>query len=174
MADACDVKPFAVWGFSFGGNIARYMGAWSKRITSLAIIGVPFGPAVDAGFDQMINGFMKKWEPLVQAYNQNKQDVKLLQKERKPIASGVIPVWLACFQAMRSWPSIEPGEIGCPSMLLAGTKNKNVIDWVKANREALDRANTHVEIIDGLTHLQEFTEIDRVFPIVSSFFKGKS
>jgi len=48
VADACEVQRFAVWGFSFGGNIARYLGAWSDRVTAIAVIGVPFGPAVHA------------------------------------------------------------------------------------------------------------------------------
>ena len=27
VADSCSVDNFAIWGFSFGGNIARYLGA---------------------------------------------------------------------------------------------------------------------------------------------------
>ncbi|MBU1879225.1 MAG: alpha/beta fold hydrolase, partial [Chloroflexi bacterium] len=37
VADACDSQRFAVCGFSFGGNIARYLGAWSQRVTAAAI-----------------------------------------------------------------------------------------------------------------------------------------
>jgi pimeloyl-ACP methyl ester carboxylesterase len=159
VAEACDVREFAVWGFSFGGNIARYLGAWSDRVTAIAVIGVPFGSAVHEDFDRTIDKFVKKWDPQVQAYKQGK-----LTKPRKPF------VWWACFQAMRGWPSVEPADVNCPVMLLAGTKNKSVMDWVNANREALDRASTRVEIVEGLTHYQEFTEIDRVFPVVRSFF----
>jgi hypothetical protein len=32
VAAACEVKEFAIWGFSFGGNIARYQAAWFDRI----------------------------------------------------------------------------------------------------------------------------------------------
>jgi pimeloyl-ACP methyl ester carboxylesterase len=46
VADVCEAGEFGVWGFSFGGNIARYLGAWSDRVTAIAVIGVPFGPAV--------------------------------------------------------------------------------------------------------------------------------
>jgi pimeloyl-ACP methyl ester carboxylesterase len=84
-----------------------------------------------------------------------------------------IPAMAACFQAMRDWPSVEPHEIGCPALLLAGTKNKSTLEWVVANRDALDAAGVQTEVVEGLTHDQEFTKIDRVFPVVSAFFKNR-
>lgn len=173
VADACDIPRYAIWGFSFGGNIARYLGAWSDRLTAIAVIGVPFGPAVSPAFDQRIDEFMKKWEPLVQAYHAGTLSEDIPRKERKPITSGLVPVMLACLQAMRDWPSVEPGEVHCPAMLLAGTKNKETMEWIEANQQALDRANVHTEIINGLTHNQEFSQINRVFPVVSSFLKSQ-
>ena len=68
VADACDVEKFAVWGFSFGGNITRYLGAWSDRVTAIAVIGVPFGSAVHEDFDQVIDNHVKRWDAKVQAY----------------------------------------------------------------------------------------------------------
>ncbi|MBN1813633.1 MAG: alpha/beta hydrolase [Anaerolineae bacterium] len=162
VADDCGASEFAVWGFSFGGNIARYLGAWSDRVTAIAVIGVPFGPAVHADFDRHIDRFVKKWGALAEAYHRGE-----LSKPRKPF------IWWACFQAMWRWPSVEPGDVNCPAMLLVGTKNGSVLDWVNANREALDKACTRVEIVEGLNHPQEFSEIDRVFPVVSSFFKNQ-
>jgi pimeloyl-ACP methyl ester carboxylesterase len=60
VADACGVAQFAILGFSFGGNIARYPAIWSERITGIAVIGVPFGRAVDQAFEQYIIGFEPK------------------------------------------------------------------------------------------------------------------
>jgi pimeloyl-ACP methyl ester carboxylesterase len=168
VADACRVQQFGIWGFSFGGNIARYLAAWSDRATAIAVIGIPFGRAVDEKFDQYIAALAKKWEPSVRAYNEG----RLSEKERRDIIKRQLPIWLPCFQAMRDWPSIEPSDIHCPTMLLAGTKNKSTMDWVKAHRGVLDSARTRVELVEGLNHNQEFTEINRVFPIVSSFLKS--
>lgn len=168
VADACEAQRFAVWGFSFGGNIARYLGAWSQRVTSIAVIGVPFGPAVDQAFSCFIDEFVRKWEPLVQ----DKGEGELTPKDRQSVIKGRIPVWLACFRAMREWPSIQPGEITCPVMLLVGDKNKNMMDWVATNRQALEQAEVCVSIIDGLNHPQEFTKIEWVFPPVASFLYG--
>jgi pimeloyl-ACP methyl ester carboxylesterase len=169
VADVCGVQRFAIWGFSFGGNIARYLGAWSERVTAMAVIGVPFGPAVDEAFDRYIDEFVQKWAPLVQADKEG-----TWSQEKKSPVKGHIPVFLACFQAMRDWPRVDPGDVSCPTLLLVGTKNKNVINWIQTEREALDSANIQVEIIAGLTHTQEFSEIDRVFPVVSSFLKSQA
>ncbi|MCP4544357.1 MAG: alpha/beta hydrolase [Chloroflexi bacterium] len=165
VADACAVERFAVWGFSLGGNIARYLGAWSDRVTAIAMIGVPFGPAVDEAFDKFIDDFLKRWAPVIQAAQEGTVPLKKNGKIK-----GQIPSLVTCLRAMRDWPSIEPGEVGCPTLLLAGTRNKHVVDWIKANRDALDAANVKIEIVQDLTHDQEFTQIDRVFPVVRSFF----
>jgi pimeloyl-ACP methyl ester carboxylesterase len=162
VADACGADKFAVWGFSFGGNIARYLGAWSDRVTAIAMIGVPFGPAVSKDFDQYVGNYVKRWDAQVRAYQQGE-----LEKPRQPF------VWWACFQAMRGWPDVKPGDVNCPAMLLVGTKNKPVMEWVQTNRDSLDAANVCVEVVEGLSHAREFDKIDRVFPMVSSFFKSR-
>ena len=167
VADACRVDEFAVWGFSFGGNIARYLGAWSDRVTAIAVIGVPFGPAVHGDFDRFIDQFLKKWESVILAAREGSAP------QSKGKIKGQIPALAACFQAMRDWPSVEPGEVGCPALLLTGAKNMPALEWVEANRGALDAAGVQIEVITGLVHDQEFTKIDRVFPVVSAFFRDQ-
>ncbi len=168
VADACDAGNFAVWGFSLGGSIARYLGAWSDRVTAIAVIGIPFGPAVHADFDRFIDRFLEKWKSVIFAAR------KGVVLESKSKIKGQIPALAACFQAMRDWPNVEPGEVGCPVLLLTGTKNKSTLGWVKANRVALDAAGVQTEVVEGLTHDQEFTKINRVFPVVSAFFRSQS
>jgi pimeloyl-ACP methyl ester carboxylesterase len=166
VADACDAQHFFVWGYSFGGNIARYLGAWTDRTLALAVIGVPFGAAVDDHFDQFITDFVKKWQPLADAYKAG----STTEQERRSAIKGRIPVWVACFQAMRAWPKIELGDIRCPTLLLMGTKNAGMLKWTQSNQEALNSAAVQVEIVEGLNHSQEFSKIDRVFPVVRPFF----
>ena len=165
VADAAKQAQFAIWGFSFGGNIARYPAAWSERINAIAVVGVPFGPAVDEAFDAYIRGLEKKYGHLAKDQKQETEP----QKRRSPI-KGQMAGWLACFQAMRNWPCIDPGDLRCPALLVVGTNNENVMRWVDSQRGALDQADIELQIIDGLTHNQEFTQIDRVFPVIHSFF----
>jgi len=168
IADACQVSQFAVWGYSLGGNIARYLGAWSNRVAAVAMIGVPFGPAVGESFNQFIDEFLLKWGSQADAYRTGQLSV-----EKHPsVIKGRIPVWTACFQAMRNWPDISPNEMRCPVLLLAGSKNKSVSEWIKRNVETINTARVKVDIVAGLTHPQEFSQVERVFPPVYSFLRN--
>ena len=170
VADACDAQQFAIWGYSFGGNIARYLGAWSDRVTAIAMIGVPFGPAVDATFDHYIDQFVKQRTKQARAYIDGTKP----RKARLSTVKDHIPTLWVTFQAMRDWPAIEPQAMRCPTLLLTGTKNENTMQWITANRDALDAAEIRIEVVDGLNHNQEFTEIARTYPIVSEFFLSQA
>jgi pimeloyl-ACP methyl ester carboxylesterase len=167
VADACSAGQFVVWGYSFGGNIARYLGAWSERVKAVAIIGVRFGPAVGDEFGRFIDDFVKKWGALAEAYRTGAMSAA----KQKSAVKGRIPALVACFQAMRDWPSIDPDAVRCPSLLLAGTRNKGVMKWIASNRRALDAANVQIEIVDGLDHPQELSQVDQVYPRVAPFLK---
>ena len=165
VADACEVIRFAVWGYSFGGNIARYLGAWSNRISAMTVVGVPFGPAVDDAFDRFIDDYLKKYGHLI---SDDQEDPDKPMKPKSKIKAQ-IPVFAACFQAMRDWPSIEPTDLKCPTMLVVGSKNKNVMNYAEAHSTLLDQAGIQIEILAGLNHQQEFSQTDQVFPPVSTF-----
>jgi pimeloyl-ACP methyl ester carboxylesterase len=166
VADVCRAPHFAIWGYSLGGNIARYVGAWSARVTAMTVVGIPFGPAVDDEFDRYIDQFARKYAPPGRVFAPSTAPTK-----KKSAIKGQIPALLACFQAMRLWPRIEPQDVRCPTLLLAGTKNTTAMSWVSSHRDTLPGTQVRVEIIEGLNHPQEFSQIDQVFPIVSSFFK---
>ena len=168
VADACGVERFAIWGFSFGGNIARYPAAWSERISAIAVIGVPFGPAVDAAFEKVIGGFEKKYGELAE-----KQKQEFDPNQRRSPIKGSMAGWLACFRAMRSWPDVNPSEVDCPAVLVVGAKNKNALRWAESQQEELVQAGVELQIIAGLTHNQELTEVDQVFPVIHPFFMEK-
>jgi pimeloyl-ACP methyl ester carboxylesterase len=169
VADDCQVEHFAIWGYSYGGNIARYLGAWSDRISAMAVIGVPFGPAVDEAFDHFIDDYLEKYGHMASA----SQDGEANQKKPKSKIKAHIPVFAASFQAMRAWPSVEPADLKCPVMLLVGNRNKNVMNYVETNRATLDKAGVQVAIIDGLNHQQEFSQVDQVFPVVRAFLNSR-
>jgi pimeloyl-ACP methyl ester carboxylesterase len=167
VADACGAQQFAVWGYSLGGTIARYLGAWSERVRAIAMIGVPLGLAVQDEFDLFVDELVKKWGAVAQTYPAGNEKAK-----KHPAAlKGRIPVWVACFQAMRAWPRIDPGVIRCPALLLVGTQNTSVLKWVNSNRKVLERAKVEIEIVEGLDYSREFSQIEQVYPVVASFLK---
>lgn len=67
VADACGVERFTLWGFSYGGNIGRYLAAQSTRVAKLIIIGTPFGLGASGEFRQFIVNFHDHWSPILQA-----------------------------------------------------------------------------------------------------------
>jgi len=167
VADAAHVPQFAVWGYSWGGSIARYLGAWSNRVIAVTMIGAPFGPAVDEVFDHYIDEFEQKYGHLAQAYQQG----ALTAKKRQSVLKGQIPELLACFKAMRGWPAIEPDEMRCPTLLVAGSKNENAMRWLNARGQMPENGNLTIEVIQGLTHAQEFSQVEKVLPVVLAFLK---
>jgi pimeloyl-ACP methyl ester carboxylesterase len=170
VADACGAEHFAVWGYSFGGNIARYLAAWSDRVKAVAVIGVPFGAAVSAEFGKFIDDFVKRYGPLAEAYRTG----TMSPAKQKSAVKGRIPFIVACLQAMRDWPTIDPAALRCPALLLAGSRNKTVTAWLASNLPALDQANVQVEIVKDLDHSQEFTRLDQVYPLVTPFLQRYS
>jgi pimeloyl-ACP methyl ester carboxylesterase len=163
VANACGADRFAVWGYSFGGNVARYLGAWSDRVTAIAMIGVPFGPPVTPEFDVYIDEFVARYSAKLRRAAADEGT------KRGSTVKASLGAWVACFQAMRSWPVIEPADVRCPAMVLAGTKNHSAVRWIESNREALEGAGVMVEVVPGLDHPAEFTRIEEVLPPVRQF-----
>jgi len=167
VADACRVSHFAIWGYSLGGHIARYAGSTSDRVTAMAVIGIPFGRAVDEQFDQFIDRFAEKY-----ANPRSTAPPGKVPSKKNSVIKAQMPALLACFQAMRSWPRVEPQDVRCPTLLLVGTKDTSAMGWVQSNGPTLRGTAVSAEVIEGMNHQQEFSQIDRVYPIVSAFLKS--
>jgi acetyl esterase/lipase len=56
VADAVKAPRFAIWGFSYGANVGRYLASRSDRVASMVYIGINFGAAVNETF----MGYIKK------------------------------------------------------------------------------------------------------------------
>ncbi len=169
VADACGVERFGVCGYSFGGTVGRQLAASTDRVAALAVIGVPlWGPTVDEVFDRFITDFLAKWQPVADAHTTG----SAAGQTKTSAIKGRMAVWVACFQAMRGWPATRAADILCPSLLVCGTKSHTrAADWAQANKEALERTCARVEVVEGLSHLQEFSDVDRVFPVVREFLE---
>lgn len=177
VADACTVDQFGIWGFSLGGNVARYPAWWSNRAAAIAVIGVPlYGPGVPKTplFDwaAFARSFIDKWQPLIEAAAAGTLPNDTAEEDRQALEHGGVHAMVALFSEMFNWPVVEPGTIRCPTMLLIGSANAPVMAWLEDNRQALEVDAVQLALVDGLDHFQEFTEIDEVFPVVSAFFKS--
>jgi pimeloyl-ACP methyl ester carboxylesterase len=174
VADACNAQTFTLWGFSFGGNIGRYLAAQSHRVEKIIIMGVPFGHAAAGDFRQFILEFRAHWRPILQAQQAGTFDPAILSAEDEDVLAHMdVPVTLAWLTAMLDWGLNEPDDLLCPVLWLSGSENEGTVASMKAYEEkTVVPANVQIQIIDGLNHVQEFEEIDHVFPAMLAFTKS--
>ena len=88
VADACGVERFSIWGFSYGGNIGRYLAARSPRVASFIMIGVMFGLGASGDFRQWIIQSRDHWLPLLQAQTDGKLDIRSLSQQDQDLLYG--------------------------------------------------------------------------------------
>jgi pimeloyl-ACP methyl ester carboxylesterase len=173
VADACGIDQFSVCGFSYGGNIGRYLAAKSARVSRFIMIGIPFGPGASGDFRQHLLQFKKHWSTILQARADGLLEVKSLSPEdQDALQSGDIPVSLASMSALLDWQSIEPQDLRCPTLWLAGSRNDTALTSIEEYKTRLKDSKVSVQIVEGLNHIQEFKEIDQIFPRISAFLQA--
>jgi len=151
VADAAGAQRFALWGFSSGANIGRYVVVRSDRVRSMVYIGINFGPAADGIFRERILEERAKATP-------QDSDTKKLQ--------------LAWLSAMLDYPPVEPRDMKCPTLWMMGTKNEGAYASLKAYAGRLDGTRVEAATLDGLTHPQEFNHVDATLPKALAFTKA--
>jgi len=177
VVDTAHMTRFAVWGYSYGGNIARYLPARSDRVTKLVIVGIPVGPAAAPPFRELILDLRAKWTPIVEADRAGTLDLSSLSTEDRALWQtgtplGAIPVTLAWLSAMLDWPSVEPVDLRCSTLWLVGTGNENAMSSVREYSERLGRTKVVLQLMPGLTHEEELYEVDDAFPPMLQFTRS--
>jgi pimeloyl-ACP methyl ester carboxylesterase len=172
VANACGVNKFVIWGYSYGGNIGRYLAARSDQISKIIIIGIPFGLGAFGEFRQYIEEYCNHWIPKIEALNNGTINLESLsENDRNLLQCTNVPVNLASLGAILDWGFIGPKDIRCPALYLVGSKNDSAMASIKEYKESIINTNIQIRIIKGLNHYQEFTEIDKVFPDMLAFTK---
>jgi len=80
-----------------------------------------------------------------------------------------LPRWLAVFQGMGTWPDVRPEEMTCPTLLVVGSESEAYQTLIADQMDVIQNAGIRVQVFDGLTPLEEFTEIELVLPVVQAF-----
>jgi len=179
VADARDADRFILWGYSFGGNVARYLAARSDRVSRLVLLGTHFGPGVSGEWRQMAVDFRARWAPAVHSQLgsslKGSFDPQLLSQEDQEaikqlsFPGALLPTVLAFSTAMLDWPTNSPVDILCPTLWLFGSENSMALDSFKEYEKSLPKSKVHAQILAGLDHPQEFDEIDQVLPVMLAF-----
>jgi pimeloyl-ACP methyl ester carboxylesterase len=173
VADAAGVVRFSLWGYSYGGNIARYLAAQSQRVERFALIGVSFGPSADDSFRTTIQQMQQRWKPILDADLAGKLDVsEIPEPDRSAWVSGRVRVTLAWLSALLEWPSIEPTDMQCPTLWLVGTGNASAMRGVQQYRRDLDQTRVRLRLVEGITHPEELEKIEVMLPPLLEFMNA--
>ena len=170
VADACEAQQFSIWGFSLGGNVGRYVAATSSRVHKLIMMGGVFGPGASGEARETIEQTLEAWLPVVRLKRAGKLDPARLPPEAREAMETVdlVPM-IALLQAMLEWRAVEPEDVLCPTLWLSGSENPGALENMRAREGRLANSKVESAIIDGLTHEEEFTNIEAVLPALIAF-----
>lgn len=72
---------------------------------------------------------------------------------------------------MLDWGTVTPADIRCPALWLIGSENDKAMESFNQYKEQISASKVQVQIVDGLTHVQEFDNIEQALPFILSFIK---
>ena len=170
VAEACSVDQFAIWGFSYGGNVGRFLAARSERVRKMIIMGIPFGPAISGGFRDWILNYCAKWQPVIDDFAQGKElPPELSAEDQEQLKQGEISVRIAWLQAMLEWGSIKPADMLCPTLWLVGSENELAMQSVEKYKQQVESSPVQIHIAQGLDHSGELEDIEQVLSVMLEF-----
>ena len=177
VADACGVERFILCGYSFGGNVSRYLATCSDRVEKLIMLGNRMGPGVSGEFRQFVFDFRARWEPVVQAAGSEFDPDRLSERDQEDILQlsfpgDLLPAVLAWSTAMLDWDTVTPADLHCPTLWLIGSENDKAMESLKDYEGQIDGSQIQVRIIEGMNHEQEFENVEQVLPVILDFVRS--
>ncbi len=178
VANACGFERFILCGYSFGGNVGRYLAARSDRIAKMVMLGNRLGTGVSGEFRQFVFDFRDRWASTVKSAADDFDPGSLSARDQEDIQQlsfpgELLPAVLAFSTAMLNWDTVTPADILCPALWVVGSENKNAMNSLMEYQEKLPDSKVQAHIIDGMTHEQEFENIDQVLPLILDFIRSR-
>lgn len=175
VADEAGVSRFALWGFSYGANVGRYLAARSYRVRAMVYIGIPFGGAATGAFREYILDTRARWLPILEKAKSGTFDpASLPEEDRARWESGGVALTLAWLGAMLDYPPLEPSDMNCPTLWLAGSLNESAMASIRAYEGKLRETKVTSLVIPGIDHPEELSEVDRVLEPEVAFTRAHS
>ena len=167
VADACGAQRFDLVGYSYGGNVGRFVAAHSGRVDRFVLIGIGFGAGAEGPFRARIDEMLAPWAPVLR----DPPEPEALSPELQTLwAQPSTQGRLAWFGALLEWPGLEPQDLACPTLWLVGSKNEvGALDNFHAHRPDFAKHGIQGVILDGLDHAAEMTATEMVLPLVDGF-----
>jgi len=167
VLDECGVEQALYWGWSFGATIGTHVAAHTNRVRRAVIAGTPFGPLFQQ--EQWIKA-NRELADIAQAKRAGCLDeLDLVEPKRHFAETHDLDLLWARRYAVESWPTIEPAELRCPSLVYTGTNDGNVVMVLRQQQAAIEAAGHQLQIFADFNHRQLVSERAQVAPVVSVF-----
>ncbi|MFN8373402.1 MAG: alpha/beta fold hydrolase [Anaerolineae bacterium] len=164
---ACGFDTFDVWGFSLGATIALQMAARTTALGRAVVAGSHFGTIFTP---ENVAASVAWTQHVLEAKKSGQLEALGLSSDQRGfLEQANLDVTLAWYQALAYWPIVNPSDIRCPVLLYAGSLNAVTAARVREFQPQYRAAAVEYHIFEGLTHLEELSSIDTVFPLVKSF-----
>jgi len=165
VIDAAGVDRAVLWGYSRGGELAAALASeHPDRVAALVIhdgspanlvAGTPLPPRVEA----LMRG---DFGPMWAGFDFSQDDRRYDEEVNDPIALGAL-----MSGARRSGVAIDLGRIVAPTLVVEGGDDDP--DGAKAVADAL---GVTLQVLPELDHLQAFSRLDLVVPLVLAFLES--
>jgi pimeloyl-ACP methyl ester carboxylesterase len=170
VADACGVERFTVIGFSVGAEVAKHIAASSDRVERLVMMGGGFGASAFGDLAERLPAIRRRFKVLAEELDHGVLDFgSLTPTERMWVERYHLPSWVHILAQMRHWPPVRPRDLRCPALLIVGLENADAAAQAERYRAEMAEAGVRLEVLDGARHVEEFTDVGRVLPIIQRF-----
>jgi pimeloyl-ACP methyl ester carboxylesterase len=163
VMDATGVDRATVWGYSRGASLAGAVAAeFPDRVAALILTGggdltaaVPSDAAPSVMTEAMLRG---DFGPLWDAFSFTEEDRTYDQEVNDPIALGAMAI------ADERTCAIDIGRVTAPALVYIGGN-----DYPDEERKTSDALGVDLQVLPDLDHLEAFSRIDLVMPLVLAF-----
>jgi len=165
VMDAAGVDRATVWGYSRGAALAGGVAAeFPDRVAALILTGggdltsaVPGDTPPDAMTEAMFRG---DFGPLWDEYHFSEEDRAYDREVNDPTALGAMSIMDGRTAA------IDIGRVTAPALVYVGGN-----DYPEEERKTSDALGIELRVLPGLDHLQAFSRLDLVMPLVLGFLE---
>jgi pimeloyl-ACP methyl ester carboxylesterase len=170
IAEACGFKRFYVWGYSLGGTVGLQIASRMEETIGAILVGVWFGKLFTP---EMVAMAMSRYEAVEKARAEGLLGKMEMTAVEKNFFSKVDTSFLKTFAlALAAYPPVEPAELLCPALMIAGTENQPAFSKLNEREGDIRNAGVQTLFLQGFDHERELSDIDSVLPQCISFFRS--
>lgn len=170
VVSACAVSSYYIWGYSLGGTVGLQIASRVKEVMGAILVGVWFGTLFTP---EDIATAKARIEAVERARKEGVFEQLDMPAYEKNFFSQVdIPLMRNFGSALAAYPPVEPSELLCPALLVAGSENQSAAPKLQGQKEYTGKFGVRTRIVEGLDHAGEFSEINKVLPECQSFLRS--